>query len=286
MPVRVGLISDTHMPERWPELPGAVQEHFAGVDLILHAGDVGELWVLDQLSLLGPVIAVHGNDETDEATAALAYEQLIGLAGQRVLLCHSHESDRTAELASRKSDDWEPKLRRCVAQAKRHGASIYVYGHTHIPMTQRIDGVLLVNPGAIASGNAICRQTVQTIAILEVATSGEVTIEHSRVDGSPDPRIPAVNCTRGFGRALSQVSESIASHQVELAYQRARSEGIVVERKLQDVVLRVARKCWSRELDLMDVDTLLCEAEADGTLGAELKARFRTILCGTNRCSG
>jgi hypothetical protein len=55
----LGLISDTHMPERWPELPGAIFDVFAGVDLILHAGDVGELWVLDRLSAIAPVLAVR-----------------------------------------------------------------------------------------------------------------------------------------------------------------------------------------------------------------------------------
>ena len=279
MSIRVGLISDTHMPERWPEIPSAVQECFAGVDLILHAGDVGELWVLDELGRLAPVVAVHGNDETNEASAALPYEQLIGLAGQRVLLCHSHQPDRAAERASRKSGEWEPKLQRRVDHAHRHGATIYVFGHTHIPMTRSIGGVLLVNPGAVASGNAICRQTVQSAAILEIASTGEASIDHIRLDGSPGSRIPSVNYTKAFGEALSQVSESIASREVEMAYRSARAAGITVERVLQDVVLRVARKCWAQELDLMDSDALLCEAEEDEALSPELRARFRTLLC-------
>ena len=97
---------------RWPEIPATVQRHFSGVDLILHAGDVGELWVLDELSSIAPVIAVNGNDATEEATAALPYEQVIGLAGQRVFLCHSHQPDRAAEMASRTSDEWRPKMAR------------------------------------------------------------------------------------------------------------------------------------------------------------------------------
>lgn len=46
----IGLISDTHMPQRWPRLPTAVPQIFADVSLIFHAEDVGELWVLDELS--------------------------------------------------------------------------------------------------------------------------------------------------------------------------------------------------------------------------------------------
>ena len=57
---RVGLVSDTHMPERCAELPPSLFDVLAGVDLLLHAGDVGELWVLERLSAIAPV--VYGRD--------------------------------------------------------------------------------------------------------------------------------------------------------------------------------------------------------------------------------
>jgi len=278
MTLRVGLISDTHMPERWPEIPPLVEEHFFGVDLILHAGDVGELWVLDTLGSLAPVVAVHGNDETEEAAGALPYAQVLGLAGRRVLLCHSHWPDRVAELASRKSDEWAPKLERCVAQAKRHGASIYVYGHTHIPMARWVDGVLLLNPGAIASGNAVSRQTVQTIGTLEIGPTGELACEHFRVDVADDRSIPEVDLSAGFGEALSSFSEFIATPEVLRAYRRARKQDLVVEPELQEVVLRVARRCWSGELEWMDGDSILVEAEADDRIGPVLETKLRSIL--------
>lgn len=280
MEIRIGLISDTHIPERWPEIPNRVRECFAGVDLILHAGDVGDLWVLDELSRLAPVVAVHGNDETDEALAALPYQQVISLNGQRILLCHSHQPDRAAELASRKSGDWQPKLQRLVDHAHRHRATINVFGHTHIPMALATKGVLLVNPGAVASGNAVSRQTVQSAAILRVASAGQASVEHIRIDGAGAPRVPLVDYTAGFGEALSQVSESIVSEQVEAAYRRARSAGVVVPRELQDAVLRVARRCWRRELALIDTPTLMYEVDEDERIGPELKAKCRTLLCG------
>ena len=51
---RVGLISDTHMPERCAAFPTSTVDVLRGVDLLLHAGDLGELWVLDRLSAIAP----------------------------------------------------------------------------------------------------------------------------------------------------------------------------------------------------------------------------------------
>jgi predicted phosphodiesterase len=59
------------MSEKCLELPASVHTILNGVDLILHAGDVAELWVLDRLSELAPVVAVHGNDDTAEAAWVL-----------------------------------------------------------------------------------------------------------------------------------------------------------------------------------------------------------------------
>src|SRR5262245_50582690 len=87
---RIGLISDTHMPERCVALPPSLFDVLQGVDLLLHAGDVGELWVLDRLAALAPVVAVHGNDDTEAAQRELPYQQVIAVAGRRIELTHSH----------------------------------------------------------------------------------------------------------------------------------------------------------------------------------------------------
>jgi predicted phosphodiesterase len=119
--IYIGLIADTHIPERWEQLPAAVFELFAEVDFILYAGDVGKLWVLDHLGAIAPVIAVHGNDETDEATAALPYQQVLSVKGRRILLTHAHYPNRDEEMESRKEDRWVPKLARWAAIPVREG---------------------------------------------------------------------------------------------------------------------------------------------------------------------
>jgi putative phosphoesterase len=128
----IGLISDTHMPERCRELPASVRTIFSSVDLVLHAGDVGELSVLDHLGELAPVVAVHGNDESANAARVLPYQQVIARAGQRIVLCHTHFPDPAEERAWRRRHptrgDW---VTRCAALGHTAGSGIVVHGHTH-----------------------------------------------------------------------------------------------------------------------------------------------------------
>src|SRR5262245_5485989 len=112
---RIGLVSDTHMPDRCAALPAALLDVLKGVDLLLHAGDVGELWVLDRLAAIAPVIAVHANDDTADAQRELPYQQVLAVAGQRIVLTHAHYPDRAQELESRRDDAWAPKLERRAA---------------------------------------------------------------------------------------------------------------------------------------------------------------------------
>lgn len=209
---RIGLISDTHAPDRGGALPQAIAEIFRDVDLILHAGDIGALDVLDDLSHIAPVIAVHGNDDSTEAQRDLPYQQVIYRAGQRILLCHSHHPDRTAELESRKDDAWQPKLEQRLDLARAVNASIMVYGHTHIPMTLQQAGILLINPGAMASGGLLSRQVVRSVALLHLFADQPPQVAHvSHFDlAAPErPFTPQINWEAGFSAALAQFSQSL-----------------------------------------------------------------------------
>ena len=97
------------MPERLAKLPESLATVFADVDFILHAGDVGELWVLDEISQIAPVIAVFGNDESEDAQRELPRQQVVTVSGTRIFLWHSHFLDRMEEMASRKGDNFYPK---------------------------------------------------------------------------------------------------------------------------------------------------------------------------------
>jgi uncharacterized protein len=211
---RLGLIADTHMPDRLPALPETVFQIFAGVDLILHAGDVGELRVLDALSACAPVVAVHGNDESAEAQRTLPYQRLIPIGARRLLLTHAHYPDRAEELVARRDDAWAPKLARRAALGRQAGASIVIFGHTHIPLVLPWGELLLINPGALASGNYLTRQLRRSVALLSIDRTGGVFVAHHDLDQPELPFVPMVDLAAGFRAALATVSASIADAEV------------------------------------------------------------------------
>jgi hypothetical protein len=126
-PHLVGLISDTHGLLR-PEVFAAL----AGVELILHAGDVGGAGLLAELGAIAPVLAVYGNTDPPGAPG-LAAERVVTLGGVRVHVSHGHELGR-------------PAPERLLAA---YPQDVLVYGHTHRQVVHRAaDGRLVVNPGA------------------------------------------------------------------------------------------------------------------------------------------
>jgi uncharacterized protein len=122
----IGLISDTHGLLR-PDVFSAL----AGVDLILHAGDVGGDDILDQLELIAPVRAVYGNtDAPGQPRLAAAIDMEIG--GLRVHVSHGHELGG-------------PTPAKLLAE---YAAEVIVYGHTHKQLVTNAGGRWVVNPGA------------------------------------------------------------------------------------------------------------------------------------------
>lgn len=277
----IGLISDTHMPQRWPTLPAAIATVFQGVDLILHAGDVGELWVLDQLSALAPVVAVHGNDDTKDAQRELPYQQLLTVAGQRLLLWHSHFPDRVDELHSRHSNDLVLDFERSVERAKRTGAAAVIFGHWHIPLVYKQAGIQVINPGAIASGNSFLRQTRQTVALLLVQADGVITVSHVDLAAPQQIYTPQIDWAAGFQTAFEQYSTSILDADL-LAQQRSLQAEITKfgwEWALPPL-LRVAHRCWAGQQPAITRADWLAAIAADPELSAERKARYVAILNG------
>lgn len=280
---RIGLISDTHMPDRCRALPPALADVFADVDMILHAGDVGELRVLDQLGQIAPVVAVHGNDETAEAQRELPDQQLLTVAGLRILLWHSHFPNRVDELNSRRDDALVPKLARSVGRARQAGARVVVFGHWHIPLVYREDGVTVINPGAIAPGNAITRQLHRTVARLLVHGDGTFHVTHIDVANPDEPFACHIDWNAGFRAALHQFSASILTPELEAALPHLRREaerGLPPGERgaLAAILHRTAHRCWSGELDAITPGLWLASVESDAALSTEAKAFLSSLL--------
>ncbi len=122
----IGLISDTH-----GQLRADVHRALAGVDFILHAGDVCGDEILMELDLIAPTVAVYGNCDPLDAPRLVRQIERIE-RGVRIHVSHGHELGA-------------PTVERLLAN---YDADVIVYGHTHRPLIARADGRLVVNPGA------------------------------------------------------------------------------------------------------------------------------------------
>ena len=143
-PMTVGLISDTHGLIR-----DAALEALTGVDLILHAGDVGSSKVLRALEEVAPVRAVRGNADADGWGQCLA-ETIVEEASGRYLYV-LHDIDLL------------------ILDPAEGGFSAVVYGHSHHPTADWNAGVLYINPG---SAGPCCDKRPVTVALLEISDAG------------------------------------------------------------------------------------------------------------------
>lgn len=263
----LGLLSDSHMPARWQQFQPALASIFTNVDLILHAGDVGELWVLDELSQIAPVVAVHGNDEPPNTPHMLPEKQIITVAGQRILLWHSHYADRIDEMESRRPQAMRPKLERIARHGKRVGAKVVHFGHWHIPLVCEIEGVTLVNAGAFASGNLITRQLRQTVALLFVLENGRFYISHIDVN-TQEPYQPQAVIDLDFPSALSPYSGSILSPELQALVSKVQPEPRYI-----DILWQLAPQCWWGDKEMISKEDV--EKAFGDTLEAVLGTRIK-----------
>jgi hypothetical protein len=147
----IGLISDTHGLVR-----PSVFDALAGVELILHAGDVGA-GVLDELSAIAPVRAVIGNTDPPDDAALTPFIDTVH-DGVRIHVSHGHE------LGSPTPD----KL------LAKYSADVIVYGHTHKQLVVNVAKRWVVNPGAAGQRRFKLRPSVARMSIRNGAVAIEI----------------------------------------------------------------------------------------------------------------
>ena len=176
--MRIGLISDTHMPFAGTTLWDEVGPLFQGVDLILHAGDIVHPAVLDRLEAIAPVLAARGNNDFGLDDPRVRDVQILELYGRRLAMLHDTEPE----------DQSIEQIRRIYLDG-RH-ADIIVTGHTHFERLDYREGVLQINPGS-ASLPHLQSYRLGTVALIEWSEAGlEVRIVRlGESPGRPNPGV-------------------------------------------------------------------------------------------------
>jgi putative phosphoesterase len=132
----IGVLSDTHIPVNAKEVPPQVLEAFKKADLIVHAGDLVSLSVLEALKAVCPrVVAVWGNMDPGEVRAAIPERQIFAAGKYKIALAHG----------------WGPpdKLTDVLAKAfSAEKVDAIIFGHAHAPLNEKRGGILFFNPGS------------------------------------------------------------------------------------------------------------------------------------------
>ena len=150
------VLADTHIPRRAKGLPEGLLSYLTEADLILHAGDLLDPVLLDELALYAPIRAVRGNVDPPEVDLPETLEFDFG--GAKVAMIHD----------SGRKEGRRGRLARRFPEARA-----IVFGHSHVPFLEDEDGLLLLNPGSPTDKR---RQPEHTFSLLRVER-GEVRAE-------------------------------------------------------------------------------------------------------------
>ena len=133
--MKLGIISDTHV-KTIDEIPVVIKKALANVDFIIHAGDFTQKAVRDGLQSIGQVRAVHGNMDSMELKRNLPERDVFEVNGKKIGLIHG--SGAPWGIAERVKKQFS-------------NVDIIVFGHSHEPYNNYIQGVSLINPGQAKS---------------------------------------------------------------------------------------------------------------------------------------
>lgn len=158
--MKVVVISDTHTMGRSRPVPPSVWAYVEVADHILHAGDVCDPVLLDELQTFAPVTVVMGNcDGMDVRHWGAPEETTVTLGGVEIAMLH---------------DSGPSSGRRKRMRERFPGARVVVYGHSHIPWNEDEDGLLLFNPGSPTWKRTSPVETIGMLWIEDGEVEGEI----------------------------------------------------------------------------------------------------------------
>ncbi|MBU3958985.1 MAG: metallophosphoesterase [Candidatus Omnitrophica bacterium] len=134
--MKIGVISDTHIPDRAECIPPQILEVFKGVDMIVHVGDLLELEVLDTLrAVCKNVKAVYGNMDSYEIRKILPEKEIIKVGKYRMGIMHGYgPPNDLVDLMTKEFKD--------------EGVNLIIFGHSHAPFNEKKGDILYFNPGS------------------------------------------------------------------------------------------------------------------------------------------
>lgn len=133
---RIVVVSDTHMPRMAKGLPVELCRALESADCIIHAGDFVTDVAVQALEAFAPVVGVAGNNDDAAIQSRFPVAQLLEWNGFRIGLAHGHEG-RGASTPARARNTFRDA-----------GVDAIVFGHSHVPMHESRDGIVLFNPGS------------------------------------------------------------------------------------------------------------------------------------------
>lgn len=135
--MKIAIIADTHLKKDSGQLARLVAE-FDMVDLVIHAGDYGETWVLDYCQKHFNFIGVWGNTDNETIRSRVPEKQILTAGPYRLGVCHGHGQGKTT-------------AERAYANFANDLVDIIIFGHSHQPMIHTSNKVLMLNPGSLTS---------------------------------------------------------------------------------------------------------------------------------------
>ncbi|ANE47791.1 phosphodiesterase [Paenibacillus swuensis] len=151
--MKIGIVSDTHMPARAKALPQALISGLKGVDFILHAGDWVSPDVAAMLERIAPLDGVAGNNDGEDIRRKFGRKKILSFGRYRIGLVHGDGSRKSTE-------------QRALEAFQHEKVDVVIFGHSHVPYKRSHNGILLYNPGSATDKR---RQEQYSYGIMELA---------------------------------------------------------------------------------------------------------------------
>ncbi len=170
MSFKIGIVSDTHIPDRVRRLPDRLLDDFSSADKIIHAGDLTSSKVMEKLADVAPVSCVHGNCDGISLRRKLPESFTRSWAGIKISACHGYYSSRNI-------------LRNLAYQFDE--SRVIIFGHTHRAFKSREDDRLFINPGSPTVPRGQSSGTYAILHIEEKVEEDNIRVEFKKVGSSP-----------------------------------------------------------------------------------------------------